>query len=156
MANDDPMPVPGPSEPSADGTLSQGPRPVWWRRRPAWIAGVGVLTGIVIVLTVLVTRPDGYDNTPEGAAQRLIDVMGDPQATYHDLYANACADERRAHDGPDRPLRYPGAIHLVLDKVTQPSETRAVATTHIKEIPDNSIELLLVKEDGIWKDCGSP
>ena len=34
------------------------------------------------------------------------------------------------------------------------SDTKAVATTHLKEIPENSLELLLVKEDGVWRDCG--
>ncbi len=152
MANDSPGPIPDPSEHPTDGRPPRPPRPVWWRRRTALISGAAVLTGVVIGVAILVIRPEGYDNTPEGAAQRLIDVLNDPDSSYRDLYANACASERREHDGPDRPLQ--GALHLVLDKVTRISDTKAVAYTHIKEIPENSLELPLVKEDGVWKDCG--
>lgn len=147
MMSDDPTPGSGRPEPVRLG---------WWRRRPAVIWGAVVGIGVVIVVVVLATRPDGYDNTPEGAAQRFVDVMNDPDSTYADIYANACAGERREHAGPDSELDFPGALHFVLDEIRQESDTRAVAVTHLKEIPENSLELVLVKEDGVWRDCGDP
>lgn len=152
--NDEPTPTPGTPEQSTGNRLTQWLRSVWGRRRLAVISGAVVAAGVVIAVTVLTIRPDGYDNTPEGAAQRFVDVMSDRESTYQDLYANACERERREHAGPDRPLQYPGIIHFVIDEVTQISDTKAVATTHLKEAPENSIEILLVKEDGVWRDCG--
>jgi hypothetical protein len=151
--NDDPTPSAGTPEQWSDNTLAQRLRSVWRRRRLAVISGAVVVTGIVIAIAVLATRPDGYDNTPEGAAQRFIDVINDPDSTYGDIYANACASERRKHAGRDGDLDFPGALHFVLDEITQVSDTRAVAITHLKEIPENSLEMVLVKEDGVWRDC---
>ncbi|MCF1599726.1 hypothetical protein [Streptomyces muensis] len=145
MTSDDPTPGSDRPEPVRSG---------WWRRRAVVVAGAVAVTGIVIAVVVLATRPDSYDNTPEGAAQRFVDVMNDPESTYADIYANACARERREHAGQDVDLDFPGALHFVLDEITQVSDTRAVAVTHLKEIPENSLELALVKEDGVWRDCG--
>lgn len=154
--DDDPTPSAGTPKQRSDNTPAPRLRSVWRRRRPAVISGAVVVTAIVIAIPVLATRPHGYDNTPEGAAQRFIDVMNDPDSTYADIYANACAGERRKHAGPDGELDFPGALHFVLDEITQVSDTRAVAITHLKEIPDNSLEMVLVKEDGVWRDCGDP
>ncbi|WP_217208239.1 hypothetical protein [Streptomyces sp. AC550_RSS872] len=153
--SDDPTAGEGTPEQWSDDTpAAQRLRSVWRRRRPAVISGAVVATGLVIAVAVLVTRPDGYDNTPEGAARRFVDVMNDPDSTYADIYANACADQRREHAGPDADVDFPGALHFVLDEITQVSDTRAVAITHLKEIPGNSLEMVLVKEDGVWRDCG--
>ncbi|MDT0343691.1 hypothetical protein RM590_13875 [Streptomyces sp. DSM 44938] len=100
-------------------------------------------------------------NSPETAAQRLVDTMNDPDASNADIFANACEEERRRYSEPDGSLREAtgprmvGAVELVLDGVEQISDTRAIATMHVAAYPDNQLRFFVVKEDGEWKDCGS-
>ncbi|MDT0317480.1 hypothetical protein [Streptomyces millisiae] len=101
------------------------------------------------------------ENSPQAAAQRLVDTMNDPDASNEDIFANACEEERRRYSEPDGSLREAtgprmvGAVELILDEVEQISDTRAIATMHLEVYPDNELRFFVVKEDGEWRDCGS-